>query len=166
VLAHLLEIVPGARCMRTHGLIQSSALLALVRARTKIEVDASLFLPHAPALAPVDYPLPAGALRRVPFLYEDDAEMLRDRPLWDAAGLAEASEGLAVFTFHPIHVYLNSADTAAYEQLKALGFPHVSPRVVDELTQDGPGAGTAFVGLLDALAGERGRWVSELGAAA
>jgi hypothetical protein len=166
VLAHVLAIVPGARSMRTHGLIQSSALLALVRARTEIAVDASLFLPHAAALAAVDYPLPAGALRRVPFFYEDDAEMLRERPDWDAAGLAREADGLAVFDFHPIHVYLNSADTGAYERLKAGGFPDVGPAAVDALVGDGPGAGTAFSGLLDALAGARGRTVSELGAAA
>jgi hypothetical protein len=66
VLDHVLALVPEARAMRTHGLVQSSALLALVRAHTRIAVDASLFLPHADGLAPVEYPLETGTLRRVP----------------------------------------------------------------------------------------------------
>ena len=162
VLDHMLALVPEARAMRTHGLLQSSALLARVRERTPIEVDVSLFLPHAEGLAPVEYPLESGTLVRVPYLWEDDAEMLRPAPAWDAAGVAAHVEGLAVFAFHPIHVYLNAPSLTVYRALKRGGYPDVSREMADALRADGAGPGSAFTGLIAALAGARGRRVSEL----
>ena len=161
VLDHCMAIVPEARSMRTHGLVQSSALLALVRERTPVRVDASLFLPGANDLAPVDYPLASGSIVRVPYLWEDDAEMLRPDPVWDAWGLAARTRGLAVFDFHPIHVVLNSADMRAYEALKRRGLDGATAGDVASLRHDGVGAGTAFAGLLEGLAGG-GRRISEL----
>jgi hypothetical protein len=159
VLAHCTALVPEARSMRTHGLVQSSDLLALVRASTAIRVDASLFLPHARALAPVDYPLETGSLVRIPYLWEDDAEMYRATPDWATAALARDAGGLAVFCFHPIHVFLNSADMGPYRSLGDAG-----EREAAALRHDGAGAGTAFAELIGALAGARGARVSELAA--
>jgi hypothetical protein len=147
--------------MRTHGLVQSTALLALARERTPIRVDASLFLPGAAALEPIDYPLAPGTIVRVPYLWEDDAEMLKPAPAWDAWAVAAGTQGLAVFDFHPIHVVLNSADTRAYETLKRRGLAHATPADVEALRHDGPGAGTAFAGLVDGLAGGGAR-ISDL----
>jgi polysaccharide deactylase WbmS-like protein len=159
VLDHCMALVPEARAMRTHGLVQSTALLALGREHTPIRVDASLFLPGAAGLAPIEYPLAPGPIVRVPYLWEDDAEMLRPDPAWDAWGVATGAQGLAVFDFHPIHVILNSADTRAYEALKQRGLDRAGP--ADLQAGDGLGAGTAFAGLVDGLAGG-GRRISEL----
>jgi hypothetical protein len=85
--------------------------------------------------------------------------MLRPAPAWDAWGVATGAQGLAVFDFHPIHVILNSADTRAYEALKQRGLDRAG---ADDLqARDGLGAGTAFAGLVDGLAGG-GRRISEL----
>jgi len=165
VLDHLLALVPEARAMRTHGLVQSSALLALVRERTPIEVDVSLFLPHAEGLAPVGYPLETGTLVRVPYLWEDDAEMLRAEPDWSTAALARQASGLAVFDFHPVHVFLNAATAEPYAALKAAGYPAVTAAEATALRHEGAGAGTAFAELVEALTGARGRTVSELAGA-
>jgi polysaccharide deactylase WbmS-like protein len=161
VLDHCMALVPEAQAMRTHGLVQSTALLALARERTPIRVDASLFLPGAARLAPIEYPLAPGPIVRVPYLWEDDAEMLRPDPAWDAWGVATGAQGLAVFDFHPIHVVLNSADTRAYEALKQRGLDRATAGDIAALRQDGAGAGTAFATLLDGLAGG-GRRISEL----
>jgi hypothetical protein len=166
VLDHCMALVPEARSMRTHGLVQSSALLALVRGRTPITTDASLFLPRARAVETVSYPLATGALRRVPYIWEDDAEMYRTEPSWDAWELANRVQGLAVFNFHPIHVALNSADMGAYESLKERGLEDVSRDAIAALRNAGEGAGTAFDALLDGLAGSGGRVIGELADAA
>ena len=161
VLDHCMALVPEARAMRTHGLVQSTALLALARERTPIRVDASLFLPGAASLAPIEYPLAPGPIVRVPYLWEDDAEMLRPDPSWDAWGLATGAASLAVFDFHPIHVVLNSADMRAYEALKRRELDRATAGDVAALRHDGPGAGAAFAALLEGLAGG-GRRISEL----
>jgi hypothetical protein len=166
VLDHCMALVPEARSMRTHGLVQSSALLALVRGHTPVRTDASLFLPHAGAVETVAYPLATGVLRRVPYVWEDDAEMYRTEPSWDAWELAKRVHGLAVFNFHPIHVALNSADMRAYESLKERGLANVSRDAVVALSGSGDGARTAFESLLDGLAGSGGRVISELADAA
>jgi hypothetical protein len=161
VLHHCMALVPEARAMRTHGLVQSTGLLTLVRERTPVRVDTSLFLPGAAVLGPIEYPLAPGPIMRVPYLWEDDAEMLKPDPTWDAWGVATGAQGLAVFDFHPIHVVLNSADMRAYEALKRRGLDLTTASDADALRADGPGAGTAFAGLLEGLAGS-GRRISEL----
>jgi hypothetical protein len=157
VLAHCMSLVPEARTMRTHGLVQSSALLGLVRASTPIAVDVSLFLPHARHLTTLHYPLEAGSLLRIPFIWEDDAEMYREQPDWRTASVARSADGLAVFCFHPIHVYLNSPDMQSYRTLAG-----GNEQRALELRHDGEGAGTAFVELLEALGGARGATIGEL----
>jgi hypothetical protein len=159
VLDHCMALVPEARAMRTHGLVQSTALLALVRERTPVRTDVSLFLPGAKALEPVVYPLAPGSIVRVPYLWEDDAEMLKPDPAWDAWAVATGAQGLAVFDFHPIHVILNSADMRAYEALKRRGLDRAG--AADLQPRNGAGAGTAFAGLVAGLAGG-GRRISEL----
>lgn len=161
VLDHCMAIVPEARAMRTHGLVQSTALLVLARERTPVRIDASLFLPGADLAAPIEYPLAPGPIVRVPYLWEDDAEMLRPEPAWDTWEVAAGTRGLAVFDFHPIHVVLNSADMGAYEALKQRGLRDATAADVADLRHDGPGAGTAFAALVDGLAGG-GRRISEL----
>lgn len=154
VLEHCMSLVPEARSMRTHGLVQSSALLALVRSTTPIAVDASLFLPYAPAIAPVRYPMPVGELVRVPYYWEDDAEMYRPRPVWDLDRILGTATGLTVLNFHPIHAYLNSRDMSAYGEAKAMGRPlqELTAGDLAPLRREGPGAGAVLAAAVERLA--------------
>jgi hypothetical protein len=120
VLTHCTELVPDAVSMRTHGLVQSTHLLDFVRAETAVRVDASLYLPHAAGLRPVEHWSARGCLVRIPYLWEDDLEMTRPRPVW-SIGPIRAADGLKVLDFHPVHVYLNSASFAGYDALKRQG---------------------------------------------
>lgn len=150
VLEHCLAIVPEARCMRTHGLLQSSALLAVTRNATPIRVDLSLYLPRTRFAELLHYPVAGGeTMLRIPHVWEDDAEMLMPEPLWSTAALAAETSGPAVFCFHPVHVYLNAADGEPYERLKARGYPDVTEADARALVDDGPGTGTAFRELLE-----------------
>lgn len=154
VLRHCLEIVPEALSMRTHSLVQSSPMLAMLRAATRVRTDVSLFLPHHPGLQPVHLRTDSGPLLRIPFFWEDDAEMLEPAPDWKPQSLTDGVDGLKVFNFHPIHVYLNSPDMGAYCALKA-----ASPSILElretyarEFRHQGAGTGTAFECVLGHLA--------------
>lgn len=149
-IAHVLELVPGARCVRTHCLVASTPLLGELRARG-LEVDSSLYLEHATGLAPTVQHTAAGAIARVPIVWEDDLEMARPEPDWRCDALL-AARGVRVFGFHPAHVFLNSPRFALYAGLKGR-----LETVGAELRHEGEGARTAFERVLahaDAQLGE------------
>jgi ubiquinone/menaquinone biosynthesis C-methylase UbiE len=115
VLEECLSIVPEAQSLRTHSLVQSTPLLCEVMQSTPISVDASLFLPGQTRVEPFRFEWDGHSLLRVPFHWEDDHEMAAAAPRWKLPAGRAAGE---VFNFHPIHVYLNSADMKAYGSLK------------------------------------------------
>src|SRR6266550_1164121 len=131
VLRHCLNLVPEAVSIRTHGLFQSTALLELVMHETAIMTDASLYLPRAKRLGPIEYEWARKTLLRVPHFWEDDFEMERRSPCWNLAPLLNDNYGLRVFDFHPIHVYLNSSTTSAYQQLKQ-AVPNLAELTIDQ----------------------------------
>jgi hypothetical protein len=63
-------------------------------------------------------------------------------------------EGLKVFNFHPVHVYLNSADETAYQFLKqeANSLCEISQDKATAYVQEGIGVKTLLTDLLDHLA--------------
>jgi len=146
VLRHCLELVPEAVSIRTHGLFQSTALLERVMHETAILTDASLYLPRAKGLEPIEYEWARKTLLRVPHFWEDDFEMEREAPCWNLAPLLSDDYGLRVFDFHPIHVYLNSSTPRAYRQLKQ-AVPNLAELTSDQANgavQIGTGTRTLF----------------------
>lgn len=118
VLRHCLELVPDAVTMRTHSFVQSTPLLTMVAATTPIRIDASMLLPRVAGLQPFVHPFGGRPLLRVPCDWEDDVEMEFADPRWDARA-ALAVPGMRTFAFHPVHVYLNSADIRPYHAVRA-----------------------------------------------
>ena len=125
VLDACMQLVPDAVSMRTHGLVQSSALLDIVLHRTNMRYDVSLFCPLVHNLQVVDYVRFGRRLRRIPYFWEEDYAMEypahpdANPELWNPRALLEGGRGVQVFNFHPIHVFLNSATMGAYKGLKA-----------------------------------------------
>lgn len=152
VLEHCLGLVPGARSMRTHGLWQSNALLRDVLERTTIRVDASIFLPRAPHLAPVAFTLGGRTLVRAPVYWGDHYELQQPAPHWDSERLL-CSPGLKIFAFHPLHLYLNSATCEAYETLKGRHrhLPRIPRAEAESLVRRGPGPRTLLAALLSVV---------------
>ena len=156
VFATCMKLVPEATSVRTHALVQSTPLFDVMLKTTPIRCDASLLLPHARHLEPVEYQWRGTTLLRVPYHWEDDIEMLRDRPSWELATALGSSEGLRVFDFHPIHVFLNSADMKPYEALKTSVKPlsSASREQVQAFANPEAGAQTVFRALVEHLARE------------
>jgi hypothetical protein len=153
VLSHCMRLVPEARSMRTHSLVQSSPLLGQVVRETPITVDVSLLLPRHQGLQPVQMPLAGRTLLRLPFYWEDDIEMAFATPDWTPLR-AEHGGSLRILNFHPIHIYLNSTTMGAYQALKA-AVPDLQAATPAQLTpfrEQGQGTGWAFRQLVHQLA--------------
>lgn len=120
ILDHCLELVPSARAMRTHSLVQSSQLLALISDRyPQIETDTSVLLFGHEGLQPVDVYCGSSRRRltRLPYNWEDD--VAADHPHWQWDSEEPNPAGMAIFDFHPIHVALNTASMSQYEELRS-----------------------------------------------
>lgn len=157
VLRHCFELVPDATSLRTHALVQSTPLLNQIVMETAVTTDVSLFLSHAPSLCPVEYRWAGRSLLRIPYFWEDDFEMERAEPCWSLGPLLESGPGLKVFDFHPIHIYLNSAEMAPYQALKRRA-PRLSEAEVADAEicrQAGSGTQTMFTELVEHLAANR-----------
>jgi hypothetical protein len=157
ILQHCMTLVPEATSMRTHGLYQSTLLLAQIMIQTPITTDVSLFLPHTPFLCPVEYRWGGRDCLRIPYFWEDDFEMERDPSCWYLSPLLAKGEGLKVFNFHPMHVYLNSANVESYKSLKehVLWLTEASPVIVDRYIYAGLGTQTLFMELTEYLAASK-----------
>ncbi len=152
VVEHCAALVPEARAVRTHCLLQSTPLHDELLRHSAVEVDVSLFLPGARNVEPVVQWSPAGRLLRLPYVWQDNMEMYAPTPNWDTCAVLDAP-GLRIFDFHPAHVWLNSAAFAPYERLKTEhDLATVDEAAAARFRHQGPGAMTAFLDLADALA--------------
>ena len=161
-LAHVLKIVPGAVAMRTHGLYQTSNFLVKAASQFGVRIDVSLLLPRAAHLQPHRIRWGTAPLWRIPYFWEDDAEMYEERPIWTIDDERLAVEGLRVFDFHPVHVALNTGRFEHYDTLrKTRPLAAWDAAFVSAHARAGAGPRSLFIELADALAGG-GRFVSEL----
>lgn len=123
VVAECMRIVPEARTMRTHCLVQSTPILQTVVDESPITLDASVYLRDLKGVSVSALPLDRGReLARVPYVWEDDLEFFAREPRWDGIAFLserEAETELTVIDVHPIHFVLNSASVAPYQALKA-----------------------------------------------
>lgn len=120
IVDYCLDLAPAAAAIRTHALVQSTPILALISDRyPQIETDTSVLLFGHDNLQPVDvyYGQRKRRLTRLPYNWEDD--VAADRPDWSWSSGDEKLPGLAIYDFHPIHVALNTASMAQYANLRA-----------------------------------------------
>ena len=153
VLEHCLDLVPDAISMRTHSLYQSTPLLALVAETTPIEVDASILLMHTTIASLTTFTWNGRTLTRVPVYWEDDLAMEEANASWSLDAAELENEGVRIYDFHPIHVYLNSSEMGPYRSLRSSS-PLIASdeRTLAPYIGRGAGTGTMFAQLLDHLA--------------
>jgi hypothetical protein len=114
VVDRLMAIVPEARSVRSHSLVQGGRLFELFRAKG-LTHDSNAFLPEQSgiALRPwVDW----FGIVRVPYFWEDDfwCDSAQGSPI----EALESRAGLRGYDFHPIHVYLNTERLQRYEDAR------------------------------------------------
>jgi hypothetical protein len=96
--------------------VQSSRLQSLFAARS-LAFEVNQFIPSWSGITCRPYREITGMIR-VPYFWEDDVHVMameRDLlPPWNADAMLDR-EGLKVFDFHPVHVFLNTERMARYE---------------------------------------------------
>ena len=164
VVDSCIATVPDATSMRAHSLVQSSPTYSMILKRTAIRVDCSLFLPRMPHIRPVEFRIGGRQLLRVPYFWEDDEEMEYEPPVWTTRTSCFQVEGLKVFNFHPIHVYLNSPDLREYTALKTQisDLKRATPAQVAQYVHAGRGTRTIFDQVLHDLSGSETRTIDDL----
>jgi hypothetical protein len=164
VLRHVKELVPDATSMRTHGLYQTSHFLRKATLDYGISVDVSLFLPKTPNLVGHRLNWGGAELWRIPYFWEDDAEMFEDDPFWWISDPKLNVNGLKVFNFHPTYICLNINNFSVYEKLKnEKPLPTWDLNFTRPYISDGPGPNTMFFDLVRHLAlSTGGKWIKEL----
>lgn len=119
VLENILSIVPEAKSVRSHSLVQSSPLLELFKIKGLL-YDVNLFIPWYSNIEL--YPIRHwNGLCRLPYFWEDDVQCIShlngNINGWNIDNLLQ-HKGLKIFNFHPIHLYLNTEQIQRYEEAK------------------------------------------------
>lgn len=145
VLERTMALVPDATAVRSHHMTQSSTLLDLFRSRG-LTHDCNHFIPTTAGIALKPWQLWNGMLR-IPYCWEDDIMCIygQQQSLPSIRNLL-AQEGLIVFDFHPIHIYLNTENLQRYERTRHL---HCQPEALLQERCYSDGARTALQALLD-----------------
>jgi hypothetical protein len=116
VIEFLLNIVPNARAMRTHALVQSSPLLQLIFSKfPQLEYDFSVFMYNFPFIKRFLWQSEGTKFTRINYNWEDDAAFFQNDFCWHKPHFPGE---LNIYDFHPIHIHLNSKDNSAYNLLK------------------------------------------------
>jgi hypothetical protein len=156
ILQYSLELIPEARAMRTHALVQSTHLLNLVAdSFPQIDTDVSLLLTfHPPGLQPTDVYFGKSKRRitRLPYFWEDDVYGEVPGADWSASPPDVVHPGLHIFDFHPTYVALNITTMDSYHLLKrklgARPLFSATPQEFRPYTNEGFGCRTYLENLL------------------
>jgi hypothetical protein len=114
VVSSLASIIPGARSFRSHSLSWGDVISQAIRSAGITNVSNHL-IPEQSRIILKPYADWYG-LVHAPYFYQDSAcfYFQQNTPIWDLA----TREGLKVFDFHPMHIYLNSESQERYERLR------------------------------------------------
>jgi hypothetical protein len=139
------EFCPEAVGVRGHRQFFDSTLLPIYQ-QYGIEYDASLLLPLAKGLRPA---LKPHDVLELPTYYIDHSDLSAGYTNFDVRALGLDWPGLKVFDFHPNTVFINASSIAHYDASKA---HYRDPQKLLAMRQQGPGARTLFIELLDSIA--------------
>ena len=115
VIQRLLTIVPESVSVRSHSLAQSSVILNTF-SEFEQKYDCSHFIPYRSRLRLrpwLHYDL---KLIRIPFFWEDSIYLAYDDNT--SVESLKRAPGLKVFSFHPIHLFLNTERLDRFEESK------------------------------------------------
>lgn len=114
VVATYKALAPEAVAARSHGVIEGGAVHAAFR-RHGIRYDCNSYIPYESGIVLKPWRHQSD-LTKVPFYWADDGQLIYS-DFWNVDKYV-AYEGLKVFAFHPIHVFLNTESLARYHDCK------------------------------------------------
>lgn len=116
VISYYKKIVPEAVSVRSHSMTQSSPILDAFEKHGLI-YDCNSFIPYSSDIDLKPYNHWTQKLIKVPYFWEDDVHCLYNWD-WNIEKYLN-TDGLKVFDFHPIHIFLNSEKMSRYENVKS-----------------------------------------------
>jgi len=160
IIKKMLEIVPNAKCIRTHGLYNSTYLYREIARNKTLEIDSSILMPEIPDLKPHTlYFEDAGSpLTRVPIFWEDDIEMYNPKKSWDFKNEKYHVNGMKIFNFHPLHIFINSNNMNIWNSLKNISnLDKLDQNVVNEyVNKDSKGVKDLFEEICEHISNKQG----------
>lgn len=115
-LGELQKKFPNARGVRNHDLFYSSSLLKIFYEKNIAYFSNDLMFLHEDLRPCYDW----SGLVRLPYYWEDDVHSVYFSGEFKPAALANTAheQGMRIFNFHPIHLYLNTRDFSDYLRVK------------------------------------------------
>lgn len=149
VVCRLMELVPDAKSVKAHSLVDSSAMLEFY-ASLGITHDNS-YLIDAPSMHPLKPWRLWNRLIRVPLYWEDDYACVTPYQR-DFDEHLQRRGGVKIFGFHPLHIFLNTESLDRYGIVRSF---QDDPKRLLDYRFDGIGTRTRFVRLLEFISGTR-----------
>lgn len=115
VIDSFMKIVPDAVSVRSHSMTQNTLILDSFT-KHGLKYDCNHFIPVSAGIELEPWFLWNKQLIKVPYYWEDDVHCMYDWE-WNVKPYLN-QEGLKVFDFHPIHVFLNTEHLDRYEKFK------------------------------------------------
>ncbi|CAG1020249.1 hypothetical protein DOJK_00206 [Patescibacteria group bacterium] len=141
ILDEILDIHPDAQGVRCHTLFQNVALLQKFSEK-KLLYDSNNLLPYQTGLRAFKL---WNSLVRIPYNWEDDVHWAYGYS-FDDSRIDISSEGLLIFDFHPIHIYLNTENKYRYNEAKKFMNDH--KKLLSYRNSEVPGTRDLFINLL------------------
>ncbi len=142
VLTNILSIVPEAVSVRSHSMTQNTYLLQIFR-DAGLTHDSNHFIPSQSKMVLLPWRLWNGLIK-CPYFWEDDLHCLFKDHSVEIDDLIQ-QEGLKIFDFHPIHVFLNTESLDRYECTRPF---HHSPKELIKHSYEGYGTRNRLIELL------------------
>ena len=158
ILRNLKKIVPNAKSIRTHGLLQSTEILSKFQ-KYGIKNDVSILLENQPFLG-IHYSK-YFKIKRFPYYWEDDVEIKNKIDFNDSENHMYI-QGLKIFNFHPIHIFLNSASMTNYNKLKINGYPKIKESEILKFKNKKKGINTFFDNFINGLTDKKTHTITDL----
>ena len=157
ILKKMKSIVPNAKSIRTHGLLQSSEILLKFK-KYGIKNDVSILLHEESFLKP--HFSKYFDLIRFPYYWEDDVEMVHGD--WENIKKHFSVSGLKIFDFHPIHIFLNSKTMKRYEKVKKDGYPKIEQELISKYRNEGIGVNSFFEKLISNICDSKTHTINDI----
>ena len=143
VIDSLIDIVPNAKLVRSHSVVQSSRLsnLFLDKGFTHESND---YIPYDSDIDLKPWSLDNGLIK-VPYFWSDELECAPNSKKQKMSDLV-LLPGLKVFDFHPIHIFLNTESLDRYEKTRHL---HNKPSELIKYRYDGYGTRNRLLELIN-----------------
>lgn len=114
ILEKIINIVPEAKCVRSHALTNSS-IISKKYGDYGIKYDLNTYIPVQKGMRIFPYKSPVCDVVVLPFIFEDDIYLAEHERREVSYYLGDDFEAPRIFNFHPIHLYLNTDQLKTYE---------------------------------------------------